>query len=41
MELPKFKYSPYAYELDLFEKIEGTCSICNQKRDLKYTSSFL
>lgn len=40
MELPKFKYSPNAYELDLFEKTEGICSICNQKRNIKYTSSF-
>lgn len=23
-----------------FEKIEGTCSVCNEKRQIKYTSSF-
>lgn len=40
MELPKFKYSPNAYDLDLFETIEGTCSACNEQRQLKYTSSF-
>ncbi|HRI27303.1 MAG TPA: CbrC family protein [Chitinophagales bacterium] len=40
MELPKFKYSPNAYNLDLFEEEEGTCSVCNQKRQLKYTGSF-
>ena len=40
MELPNFKYSPNAFELDLFEKTEGFCSICEQKRNLKYKSSF-
>ncbi|AUC74948.1 CbrC family protein [Olleya sp. Bg11-27] len=40
MELPKFKYSPNAYELDLFDKIDGICSICEEKRSLKYNSSF-
>ena len=40
MELPKFKYNPNAYELDLFEEKEGICSVCNEKRNLKYTSSF-
>jgi len=40
MELPKFRYSPNAYELDLFEKKEGVCSVCNEKRAMKYTSSF-
>lgn len=40
MELPKFKYSPNTYEIDIFEKEEGTCSVCNEKRAMKYTSSF-
>ncbi|WP_027388652.1 CbrC family protein [Chryseobacterium gregarium] len=40
MELPKFKYSPNAYGLDIFEKAEGTCSVCNEKRQMKYTGSF-
>lgn len=40
MKLPKFKYNPNAYELDLFDKIEGFCSICQQKRNLKYKRSF-
>lgn len=40
MELPKFKYSPNAYDIDVFTKEEGICSICNMERDLKYTSSF-
>jgi hypothetical protein len=40
MKLPIFKYSPNAYDLDLFENIEGVCSVCNEKRQLKYTSSF-
>jgi uncharacterized protein CbrC (UPF0167 family) len=40
MELPKFKYSPNAYEIDLFDKVEGTCSVCEEKRNLKYNSSF-
>lgn len=40
MELPKFKYSPNAYTLDLFEEEEGTCSVCNENRELKYSSSF-
>ncbi|WP_231374029.1 CbrC family protein [Aureivirga marina] len=30
MEFPKFKYSPNAYELDLFEKEEGICSVFNE-----------
>ncbi|KQS88528.1 hypothetical protein ASG21_17065 [Chryseobacterium sp. Leaf394] len=40
MELPKFKYSSNAFELDIFENVEGTCSVCNEKRQIKYTSSF-
>lgn len=40
MKLPKFKYSPNAYRLDLFENVEGVCSICNEKRQIKYISSF-
>jgi len=40
MELPKFKYSPNAFNLDIFEKEEGICSVCNEKRQIKYTSSF-
>src|SRR4051812_13763397 len=40
MELPKFKYSPNAYRIDVFKDEEGTCSICNQHRTIKYDSSF-
>lgn len=40
MELPNFKYSPNAYDLDVFEHKEGICDVCNKKRDLKYNSSF-
>lgn len=40
MELPKFKYSPNAYTLGMFENLEGICSVCNEKRILRYTSSF-
>lgn len=40
MELPKFKYSPNAYSLDLFKEVDGVCSICNEQRNLKYVSSF-
>ena len=40
MELPNFKYSPNAYNIDVFEEIEGVCSVCNQTRQLKYDSSF-
>jgi uncharacterized protein CbrC (UPF0167 family) len=40
MELPKFKYSPNAYKIGVFEEKEGTCSVCGEKRNLKYTSSF-
>ena len=40
MELPKFKYSPNAYELDLFEKVDGICSVCNEERHIKYNCSF-
>lgn len=41
MDYPQFKYHPNAYKLDLFEKEDGICSICNQQRDLKYVCSFL
>lgn len=40
VELPKFKYSPNAYQLDIFVKEDGVCSICKEKRNLKYNSSF-
>lgn len=40
MELPKFKYSPNAYKVDVFENIEGICSVCNEKRQVKYKGSF-
>ncbi|MDR2834638.1 MAG: CbrC family protein [Bacteroidales bacterium] len=40
MELPKFKYSPNAYKIGVFENEEGTCSVCGEKRNVKYTSSF-
>ena len=40
MELPKFEFSPNAYELDVFEKEDGICSCCNENRNLKYTGSF-
>ena len=40
MELPKFKYSPNAYNIDIFKEEEGACSICNQNREIKYDSSF-
>lgn len=39
-KLPQFKYSPNAYEIGVFEQEEGTCSICNQERELRYTGSF-
>lgn len=35
MELPKFKYNPNVYKLDLFKEIEGICSICVQRRNMK------
>lgn len=38
--LPHFTYSPNAYDLDLFEKTEGRCSVCEEERSLKYKSSF-
>jgi uncharacterized protein CbrC (UPF0167 family) len=40
MELPKFKYSPNAYKIGVCEEIEGICSGCGDKRNIKYTSSF-
>lgn len=40
MELPKFKYSQNAYNIDVFQNIEGICSTCNEERQIKYTSSF-
>jgi len=39
MELPNFKYSPNAFNLDIFEKEDGICSVCNEKRQLKYIST--
>ena len=40
MDLPKFRFSPNAYALDLFVAESGTCSCCGQARELKYNSSF-
>lgn len=40
MELPKFKYSPNAYSIDVFENVEGICSICQEERHIRYTGSF-
>jgi uncharacterized protein len=40
MDYPHFKYHPNAYKLNLFEKEDGICSICNEQRDLKYVCSF-
>ena len=40
MQLPHFKYSPNAYTLDLFDKEDGICSVCEQPRQLKYICSF-
>jgi uncharacterized protein CbrC (UPF0167 family) len=40
MELPKFKYSPNAYQINVFEEQEGTCSVCSQPREIKYATSF-
>lgn len=40
MKLPKFKYSPNAYKLDIFKTEDGICSVCNNKSNLKYTGSF-
>ncbi len=39
MRLPHFKYNPNAYQLDIFIEEEGTCSVCHEKRSLKYNSS--
>ena len=39
MELLKFKFSPNAYNLNIFVEEEGICSACNEKRHLKYNSS--
>jgi uncharacterized protein CbrC (UPF0167 family) len=40
MELPIFKYSPNAYQIDVFEEREGTCSVCSQPREIRYTGPF-
>lgn len=40
MELPRFRYSPNAYRINVFKEDEGTCSICKQPRTIKYDSSF-
>jgi uncharacterized protein CbrC (UPF0167 family) len=40
MELPKFKYSPNAYKINVFKEEEGICSVCNQQRKIQYNSSF-
>lgn len=40
MNLPKFKFSPNTFDLDLFDHEDGVYSICSKKRNLKYKSSF-
>ena len=40
MNYPHFKYHPNAYILNIFEKEDGICSICHEKRELKYNCSF-
>lgn len=40
MELPIFRYSPNAYKIDVFEEVEGVCSVCHQQRHTKYSGSF-
>ena len=40
MELPKFRYSPNAYQINVFKEAEGICSVCNQSRNIRYESSF-
>ncbi|MFB2581351.1 CbrC family protein [Herbiconiux sp. P15] len=39
-ELPRFRFSPKAYELGLFEPVEGECEACGELRTMRYTSSF-
>src|SRR5690349_5834359 len=40
MDLPKFKYSPNSYSIDVFTEEEGTCSSCSQHRNIRYDGSF-
>ena len=40
MELPKFKYSPNAYKIGVFKEEKGICSVCGEKRNIKYTTPF-
>jgi uncharacterized protein CbrC (UPF0167 family) len=40
MELPKFKYNPNVCKIDVFKKEEGICSVCGEKRNIKYTGAF-
>ena len=34
--LPQFKYNPNAYELDIFERFNGTCECCGKSGDIFY-----
>jgi uncharacterized protein len=38
--LPVFRFHPHAYELGLFEEVDGVCDACGERRALRYTSSF-
>jgi len=40
MKLPTFKYSPNAYDIGVFKKEAGCCSVCNEQREIKYVGSF-
>ncbi|WP_181243347.1 CbrC family protein [Glaciihabitans tibetensis] len=37
---PVFRFHPNAYDLGVFEAVEGTCEACMSRRTLRYTSSF-
>ena len=35
-ELPRFKYHPNLYELDILERFEGICECCSELGEIFY-----
>ncbi|WP_181034343.1 CbrC family protein [Arthrobacter sp. GMC3] len=38
--LPIFRFHPNAYDLDIFEVLDGVCEACEMPRAMRYKSSF-
>lgn len=39
-ELPRFKYHPNLYELDILERFEGTCECCGEAGEIFYQGMY-